>query len=1289
MLMLVYGLIACPQELPHCMNRFDLSAASPEDLTFKGTFPNGQRGNLINGSLDRSASFREGNDGKMFTSGANMSRGNSTSAGESAPATQSLMLDPITIGDQKYTRSGELRRVLGISFGNTLEDCAFGTANLKSPLPVVTEELKRFKASVQEASAKARYRSKKLDESLHKLTKCWEAVNSKKQLRNELLPNERVGGSQFSKIGNLTHRSPSELMNQSLEDRPKNVILNKRIRTSVAEIRAEGQSNSFVRQPLAIGKDRDNIKDGGKGCDIVEEKIRRLPAGGETWDRKMKRKRSMGTVFARSIDGEGEMKKVLNLKLANESGLQSSDAQGLRSGYSGSNSKPDVTSLPASSDTCATAKNEQEKVSRDSIDGSNKERVVLKGNKFNVCENNYTGGIYTLTKGKASRAPRTGHLMAGNSSSVSRSSETLEAWEQPSNVNKTHSVSGTINRKRPLPAGSSPSHMAQWVGQRPQKISRTRRANVVSPVLNCDEVPASLEGCPPSDVGTRMTSTTTNGSLIFKGAINSTQPGRMKQDSVSSPTTLSESEESGAGENGESKLKEKGLENNEVDERAINNSYNISSSMLVIKKKKMSNKEEIGDGLRRHGRGSRGSSVLKTGISPMKEKSEISVLTKPVRSMKPTSEKNGSKSGRPPLKKSGERKVITRLGHPLTGNSPDIAGESDDDREELLAAANFASNASYIGCSSSFWKKLEPYFAPVNLEDIAYLKQLVKTTEVDQRCLSQMLCLGSDALDPTARTNELLSQNPLERERGRSILNQTDSKEISSMVDMVDQHQDRSILCGQMGSEGNKVAPLYQRVLTALIIDDQTDEETVGDGNMSFLYERDDSRLVACFSQDVGNQSSIRTEYEHNSDKVSCNGNATFTSGTNIHDQELNGCFQVDQGPLHLETGTLPVLSENGSGGLMGMHKISCHFEQMSMEDKLLLELQSVGLYPEPVPDLADGDCEAIDQDIIQLQKGLFQQVTKKREYFMKLIQAVEEGREMEQRALEQVAMDKLVELAYKKKLATRGSSAARNGLSKVPRPVALAFMKRTLARCRKFEEIGKSCFLEPVFKNVLFAAPARDNYAGSVGAVNPPLTQNSQQESAPSGLYPCREQDVLRNLDHPSDQDFARTGPILNRGKKKELLLDDVGANAALRSASTLGNTRGERKTKAKSKPKTAQLSTSGNGSLSKLMENTNSEHQLGCGSNELISSGSNRKSKAGSVSNGYNTNDLSIETEVPMDFTNLHELDSIELGVANELNGDQDLDSWLNIDEDGLQDDAVGLDIPMDDLSELSMLL
>ncbi|KAL2947936.1 hypothetical protein AAZX31_20G098700 [Glycine max] len=1114
-------------------------------------------------------------------------------------------------------------------------------------------------------------------------------------------------------MGSQTHRRPSELVNQRPENRPKNVILNKRIRTSVAETRAEGLSNSFARQPLAMGKDRDNIKDGSRGCDIFEEKIRRLP-GGETWDRKMKRKRSMGTVVARSIDGEGELKKVMHIRLANESGPQGSDAQGLRSGYSGSNSKLDGASVPG---TFTTANNEQEKVSRGSVDGSNKERVVLKGNKFNVRNNNYTGGIHTLTKGKASRPPRTGALMAGNSSSVPCSSEILDAEEQPSNVNKPHSVSGTINRKRPLPVGSSSSPMAQWVGQRPQKISRTRRANVVSPVPSSDEVHTSLEGCSPSDAITRKTTAATSGFLISNGAINGgIHPGKMKHESVSSPTKLSESEESGAGENGESKM-EKGLESNEVDGSAINNSYNTSSSMLTSKKKKIPNKEEVGDGLRRQGRGSRGSSVLKNGISPMKEKLETPTLMKPIKNMKPASEKNGSKSGRPPLKKSCDRKSITRIGHPSTNNSPDIAVE-DDDREELLAAANFASNASYIGCSSSFWKKLEPIFSPVSLKDMSYLKQLVKTTEADLRCLSQMLGIGSDALDRLTHTESPLSQSSISRARERSIVNQTDSKEISSMDDMVGQHLDVSILCQQMDSEGNKLVPLYQRVLTALIID----EETVEDGNMPSLCERDDSPQVACHFQDVENQSSIRMDFEFNSDKVSCNGNATFTSCTDIHDQELGVFLQMNQGSLHLETERVSMLSENGNDESMGMHGVSCsasfsrHFEQMSMEDKLLLELQSVGLYPEPVPDLADGDCEAINQDIIQLQKGLFQQVNKKRECFMKLIQAVEQGRKMEQGALEQVAMDKLVELAHKKKLATRGTSAARYGLSKVSRPVALAFMKRTLARCRKFEGTGKSCFLEPLFKDVLFAAPAPDN-TGSAVAANLSLTRNSQQESAPSGYFPCREQDVLGNLDHPSDQDFAMTGPILNRGKKKELLLDDVGASPLLRSASTPGSSliggakgkrseqardnssgrnsvskggrssaKGERKTKAKSKPKTAQLSSSGNGSLSKLMENTNSENQLACGSNEFVSSDGSRKSKVGSVSHNYNTNDLSIGTEEPMDIT----LDSIELGVGDELDGPQDLDSWLlTIEDDGLQGDAIGLDIPMDDLSGLNMLL
>lgn len=197
-----------------------------------------------------------------------------------------------------------------------------------------------------------------------------------------------------------------------------------------------------------------------------------------------------------------------------------------------------------------------------------------------------------------------------------------------------------------------------------------------------------------------------------------------------------------------------------------------------------------------------------------------------------------------------------------------------------------------------------------------------------------------------------MSQSPLSREKDRS--NQTDSKEIPLMDDMVDQHLDFSILCRQMGSEGNKVAPLYQRVLTALIIDDQIDEDIVGDGHMSFLCERDGSSQLPCFFQGVENQSNIKMEYVFNSGKVSCNGNAMHTSCANIPMKEPGVSLQIDQGSLYPET-RLSMLSEDGNDGSLGMHinscssSFSCHFEQMSMEDKLLLELQSIGLYPEQV----------------------------------------------------------------------------------------------------------------------------------------------------------------------------------------------------------------------------------------------------------------------------------------------------------------------------------------------------
>lgn len=79
-----------------------------------------------------------------------------------------------------------------------------------------------------------------------------------------------------------------------------------------------------------MAKDRDMVTDGSPGSDMVEEKIRRLSAGGEGWEKKMKRKRSVGTGFTRPIDMDGDLKRPLHHKIGNESGLQPCDVHGFR-----------------------------------------------------------------------------------------------------------------------------------------------------------------------------------------------------------------------------------------------------------------------------------------------------------------------------------------------------------------------------------------------------------------------------------------------------------------------------------------------------------------------------------------------------------------------------------------------------------------------------------------------------------------------------------------------------------------------------------------------------------------------------------------------------------------------------------------------------------------------------------------------------------------------------------------------------------------------------------------------
>lgn len=202
----------------------------------------------------------------------------------------------------------------------------------------------------------------------------------------------------------------------------------------------------------------------------------------------------------------------------------------------------------------------------------------------------------------------------------------------------------------------------------------------------------------------------------------------------------------------------------------------------------------------------------------------------------------------------------------------------------------------------------------------------------------------------------------------------------------------------------------------------------------------------------------------------------------------------------------------------------------------------------------------------------------------------------------------------------------------------------------------------------------------------------------------------------HPMDQDFVKTGPIFNRGRKKEVLLDDVGGSASLRATSALGNTlsggtkgkrsererdkdtsvknsvakagraltsnfKGERKMKSKPKQKTAQLSTSGNGFVDKFIEPGHSVYSASNVFKEGANGGENKKREFGFISHD-NVTQNSSEVKEPFDLIE-------ELGGVNDLNDHQDLSTLFNnLSADDLQDqDLMGLQIPMDDLSELAL--
>nr|XP_043635419.1 uncharacterized protein LOC122606635 isoform X2 [Erigeron canadensis] len=1036
---------------------FESASTSSSDIGFTGSYLNGQRGIrssvTAGGSLVRSGNYREGSESRMFgsSSGFGAIRGD-----EFKTLSQCVSLEPIVMRDQ-ISLCDEAKRVMGISAGKTDEEGFSGAAaadHVKALTPVAAaKDLKRFRSSVEDTCVKAR--ANRLDERLRNLDKYSESVASKKQQRSESVSNDRAGALKGSQIYSI---------NQGVEDRPKNILLNKRVRTSVAETRAEGQSNGLQIQPVAMAKDG-NLLDGNDGESDLFEKIRRLAAGGEGWDKKNKRKRSVGTVSTRPIDGDTLPKRAGLNKIANERGSQQRDA----------------------------------------------------------------------------------------------------------NINRLNSHDDSIsNRKRPMPPpGSSSPPMAQWVGQRPQKKARVRRPNPVPPVPNQDQNQSSFENCSPSDVGARLTSDGTNGSPISKNATNGLQKVIVKFDNVQSPPQSSGNEESVGGE---TRFTEKKLGNSAV-EAATKNKPPINAAAPKL---------------------------LKSNRTGPK--------------------KNGSKPGRR-LKKLSDRKVFSHHTPLQNSSSPECTGASDDDREELLAAANHARTASHLACSSAFWKKMEPVFASVTSENKSLLSQ-------------QMGPHGDSVPDPLSsgeRTPHMKHQEA-ESFSGRDEPDKTPNGSI----------------------------PFYQRVLSALIIEDDV-----------YSFEEEDARNIQ--AQNASRGSSYDAYLLNDCIYKPSNGSINSLRSPVINNicEDAHSEVELLAGISNGFLNTPQTLQAEGPGGL----SLACHYEKFCLDDKVLLELQSIGLCPDImvghvfVPGLNHKDDQTIQIEVDNLKSRLRQQEVKKKEYLEKISKGVESNSRA--RELEIVALDRLVELAYRKLLASGRNS--RSVIHKVPKQVALAFGKRTLARCRQFEKSGSSCFSDPLFQDILSAPVENDP-----------------------------------DVDLLSDEAFTSNRPVLNRGRKKELSLDDIGTTTS-RGASYLGRTpvssgikgkRSERDTtksrKPKPKQKMGQVPTSGNGSVNKLR----STHPTGptWPSSNVTSqiptsvNGSGNKPTRSTHPTGPtwpSSNGTSHLMSQGTDPTNpiLDDLDPLdELGVGADLGGPADLNSFLNFDDQDIEEDfAGGLDIPMDDLTTL----
>ncbi|KAJ0254215.1 hypothetical protein HA466_0107520 [Hirschfeldia incana] len=464
-------------------------------------------------------------------------------------------------------------------------------------------------------------------------------------------------------------------------------------------------------------------------------------------------------------------------------------------------------------------------------------------------------------------------------------------------------------------------------------------------------------------------------------------------------------------------------------------------------------------------------------------------------------------------------------------------------------------------------------------------------------------------------------------------------------------------------SVDSKASPLYHRLLSALISEDSMsiNEDLQVDGFGAMPGLDDDSEFSVL--KNNGFRNNERLEHDESED----DGSAILFNGFNNSAYQCNGKFS-DHSPIDFSD--IP-------------------YDKLGIDEKIYLEVQSIGISLEPMPSISNVEDEGIVDEIKKLEEAICKEGCKKKEMADRLLKPAIEMREIQEKGLDQLGYDKLIEMAYKKSKASRRhhTVGGKNSTNKISKQAASAFVKRTLERCLQFEETGKSCFSEPEIK---------DKFISRL-ATAPADKEDNPSISTPIGSQPSSSSlaRIGQNYANCSDAENAfieqttgREDTVWsNRVKKRELHLDDVGTKlssstkgkrserdrdgkgqASSRSGTnkigrpSLSNANGERKPKAKPKQETHQIPSS-----VRIMEQPKAPIP-----------------KSNEANGEYDNLEALEDTEPILDFSQLQIPDGLGGPEFDAQPGD--ISSWFNMDEE--EDfDILELGVPMDDLAGLNM--